>query len=606
MYDMADLQWGLDVMHIRAAHTVSRGAGVKVAVIDSGVDARHPDLEGQLLDGYVWGRGAFSPLRASEFRDDSEGHGTHVTGIIVAKDDGHGVMGVAPDARVIPIDVGDVIDDFSDVEKTASVLAKAVRLAVDAGARVVSMSLGVSEFDATPTEVAPLCTAIADVTNAGALVVVAAGNSGDESNPVMFPASCPGSLSVAALNERVEASAWASFENTVGVAAPGVEIVSTIPFSNDPSDDQLLLPYASFSGSSMAAPAVAGIAALLFSQDSSRSGADVRSIIVASAHDLLPQGVDAFSGSGVVDAARALGLEALPPTPALVLRAKVADFVVVDGCVECSVVAWRPAPTITTGFTVELFSDPYMTQASLTTALPPSALRFVFQSGLSGFARITQHTPSGDLRTIPLAVSSATSIGFRHSFDVTAVRVARVSPTKINVIWKVSGDTTTINSIRVVVRRTDGVTIASRRVQTTRRILVVTHPQMAQFDIRAMVELLTSSDDGTSAYSKTSKSLVGVQFSRTIRAGESHTVLVGVTRPWLVRGCKARSCEGAAVRIYANAKMIGRSFVMRGNSFVVTLPLTLGSRTEITARVGTALSASGPPVRLKGIVSRAD
>ncbi len=237
-------------------------AGPVVAIVDSGVDTANPDLaDGRVLIGS--GANCVSGVcAAGPAGDDSYGHGTHIAGIVAAAtDNGLGVAGLAYNAAILPVKVL----DSAGVGSAAGV-ANGISWAVDHGARVLNLSITTTGYSAT------LCDAVTYAVNAGALVVAAAGNDATFTNE--YPAACAGAVGVAATDQN---DAPATFSNygypDVFVAAPGVSILSTLPgavWGND-------------SGTSMAAPFVTGLGALLLGQSPSRTAATAKQIIAKTA-----------------------------------------------------------------------------------------------------------------------------------------------------------------------------------------------------------------------------------------------------------------------------------------------------------------------------------
>jgi thermitase len=238
------------------------GGGATIGILDTGVDRGHPDLASQL-----------DTAAAAECVDESEtctagpafddmGHGTHTTGIAAAAtNNGFGVAGTAFSSRVMPVKVLDAAGYGSYAAITNGML-----WAAQHGARVISLSLGGWFYSKT------LCDAVRIVRESyGALVVASAGYDGSSSP--LYPAGCPGAVAVGATNAGDHAASWSNFGSGIFVTAPGVSIYSTYPPSS----------FATMSGTSMAAPAVAGLAALLFGQDPSRTPEDVRLILARSA-----------------------------------------------------------------------------------------------------------------------------------------------------------------------------------------------------------------------------------------------------------------------------------------------------------------------------------
>lgn len=219
-----------------------RGQGVTVAVIDTGVDGTHPDLAGQVLPGYDFVSGATGSQAGW---DDANSHGTHVAGIIAAKDNnGVGITGVAPDVKILPVRVMG-----ADGSGMSSTVAKGVIRAVEAGAHVINMSIGAVESDPV------LQTAVEWAASQGVIIVAAGGNLGMPGYIVkdgwQFPATYKGVIGVASS----ESDCGGVGGTHIDISAPGCAVLSTIPRGG----------YARYSGTSMATPQVAGEAALLLS-----------------------------------------------------------------------------------------------------------------------------------------------------------------------------------------------------------------------------------------------------------------------------------------------------------------------------------------------------
>ena len=229
-------QYPQTMLGLPAAHAISQGAGVVVAVIDTGVQLDHPDLAGHLTAAridFVDG----DNVPEDEFsggNDYGAGHGTHVAGIVRL---------VAPQAQIMPIRVLD-----TDGRGYSFTVAEAILFAVENGARVINLSLGMPESRSDFLE-----DVVELAAQQGVVVVAAAGNL--DSTQQQFPAAAECALGVTAIDsDRVKAS-FASYGNWVSLAAPGVGIHSTLPVDG----------YGSWSGTSMAAPFAAGQAALLLS-----------------------------------------------------------------------------------------------------------------------------------------------------------------------------------------------------------------------------------------------------------------------------------------------------------------------------------------------------
>ncbi len=276
-------QWGNAMLNASEAWGTSTGAGAVVAVLDSGVDGTHPDLAGALLPGINTrlNRGDQTPATS-----DANGHGTHVAGVIAARaGNGVGGAGVAPEASVLPVKVLDRYGGGWESDVTEGII-----WAVDNGADVINLSLGGEESEL-------IGSAVGYALSAGVVVVAAAGN--DATDKANYPAAVPGVLSVTAIASDGRPAGYANYGATVDLHAPGDRILSTIPGG-----------YAALSGTSMAAPFVAGAAALV---RSAQPGADVAAVLLRTAR---PNPAAAGFGAGLVDPLAALGVgcaAACPP-----------------------------------------------------------------------------------------------------------------------------------------------------------------------------------------------------------------------------------------------------------------------------------------------------
>ncbi|GAA4594361.1 hypothetical protein GCM10023107_30210 [Actinoplanes octamycinicus] len=276
-------EWQLQTLDLADAWTYADGSGITVAVIDSGVDARHPDLAGQVLPGLdlVDGKGNGDT--------DAVGHGTTVSGIIAGRgDDTVGVVGIAPKAKILPIRVLDADNRYDD----ALIVAKGLRWAVDHGARVVNLSLGGSANS-------PALAAALDYAFAKDVVVVACtGNVSANSSArgVWYPAREPGVIAVAGV-ERNGTDLWTGSitgKETV-VAAPATELVGAKPGG-----------YWRVQGTSFAAPMVSGTAALIRSRWPDMPAGEVVNRIIKTAKDRGAPGRDDMFGFGLIDPTGAL------------------------------------------------------------------------------------------------------------------------------------------------------------------------------------------------------------------------------------------------------------------------------------------------------------
>ncbi|WP_326828382.1 S8 family serine peptidase [Parafrankia elaeagni] len=279
-------QWYHETLGLTDAQQLTLGEGVIVAIIDGGVDATHPKLRGQLLPGYGIGPDA-APDGLRD--DDPDGHGTAMAGIVAARADvgDPSVWGVAPKAKILPISTG--------AEADSEEVARAIRIAVDRGAGVISMSLG-SVGEATSREASAVRYALAhDV-----VVVASAGNTEPGDTEVNSPANIPGVIAVTGSDYRGRFWGGSVQGPEAVLAAPGPGIRAPVPVrvSSDGLDTG--------GGTSNSAAIVAGVAALVRSELSGLDGANVVNRLIRTALDMGPPGRDDRYGFGLVDPVAAL------------------------------------------------------------------------------------------------------------------------------------------------------------------------------------------------------------------------------------------------------------------------------------------------------------
>lgn len=261
--------WGIDRVNAKKAWETTRGAGAKVAVVDTGVDFDHPDLK--VAGGY----NTIDP--AKSFKDDN-GHGSHVAGSIAAQDNDQGVVGVAPDVTLYGVKVlsAEGGGTFEDV-------IEGIQWTVENRMDIANFSLGASQ--GTPA----LQDAVKAAAAAGVAIIAAAGNSG---RAVGFPAAYPETIAVAASDASDKVAYFSSRGPEVDIIAPGVNVNSTYMGGG----------YDSLSGTSMATPHVAGLAALAVASRGIRGPQAIQAALQAAAKKF-PNVPDAQQGAGMVDAA---------------------------------------------------------------------------------------------------------------------------------------------------------------------------------------------------------------------------------------------------------------------------------------------------------------
>ncbi len=295
---LADQQWGLSAIGAQQVWGISTGVGIIVAVLDSGTGP-HPDLDANLNPGTTISN-LIEVAGAADI--DTDSHGTHVAGIIAAvANNSIGVTGVAPGARLIAIRVLDSrgSGDSRDV-------ARGVRMAVDAGAKVINLSLGGISESKILTE------AIQYAVDRDVLVIAAAGNGGEAAAPT-WPASGDTTIAVTAVDRNNNVASFDQRGEYIDISAPGVNIISTKTsgFTCPTGAGAVTSGYGCASGSSMAAAFVSGSAALLFAAHLGVTAAQVRTILLTTATDIGALGRDTTFGVGLVNLPSAFAALAL-------------------------------------------------------------------------------------------------------------------------------------------------------------------------------------------------------------------------------------------------------------------------------------------------------
>ncbi len=317
-------QWYLEKINSAGAWEVSRGSNdVVVGVIDTGVDYDHPDLQGRFwinsaedLNGNGRldsadengldddGNGFIDDVIGYDFTDaprfpdggdyitpdnrpDDEfsgGHGTEVAGLIAAAaDNGIGISGVAPGVRLMVLRAGTASGYLEEDD-----VAQALFYALNNGARIVNMSFGdvaLSRF---------LRDVIRYVAGQGLILIASAGNSATDQ--IHFPSGLPDVISVGASDRNDGLAGFSNYGSSIDLVAPGVDMISTAPGGG----------YKSLNGTSFSAPLVSGVAALLLSARPQYSPQTLRNVLISTSDDIIFNGWDVYSGSGRLNAARAL------------------------------------------------------------------------------------------------------------------------------------------------------------------------------------------------------------------------------------------------------------------------------------------------------------
>jgi thermitase len=351
-----DLQYGLRNIRAPQGWSYSTGTGwVTIAIIDSGVDRFHPDLVTKTLAGYDFVNNDNDP-------QDDYGHGTHVAGIAAAaSNNGIGIAGASWGAQIMPIKVLNASGNG-----TYANVANGIIWAVDNGAQVINLSLGGPAYSAI------LESAVDYAFQRGVVLVAASGNAGGSS--VYYPARYTQVIAVGATDSSNQRGAFSNFGDGMEVVAPGVAIYST----------ELGGGYSYRNGTSMAAPFVSGLAAILIGQPGNYNAGLVREQIRSSALDLGSPGWDAYYGHGLIQMDAALALVPATPTPTLTP----ADTPSVTPGVS-------PTGTSTTFPTLSVSPSPYIPRSKSPTPIPVNTKTGFTLFDIPFFSKTATTSPTG-------------------------------------------------------------------------------------------------------------------------------------------------------------------------------------------------------------------
>ncbi|MFD5104595.1 type VII secretion-associated serine protease mycosin [Streptomyces cinereoruber] len=289
-------QWGLEALRTTEAWRTTRGEGITVAVLDTGVDAEHPDLEGSVLPGHdLIGFGAARGDRAWAQ------HGTAMAGIIAGHGHGpdgeDGVLGIAPEAEILPVRV--ILESSDKARDKArksrgTALAQGIRWAADHGADVINLSLGDDSKSAHPD--AGEDAAVQYALSKGVAVVASAGNGGEKGDHASYPAAYPGVIAVTAVDRYGTRASFSTRRWYATVSAPGVDIVMAYPDRR----------YYEGWGTSAAAAFVSGAVALVRAAHSDLTPAQIKTLLIDTARSRPEGGRSDAKGYGTVDPAAAI------------------------------------------------------------------------------------------------------------------------------------------------------------------------------------------------------------------------------------------------------------------------------------------------------------
>ncbi|MEU0059696.1 type VII secretion-associated serine protease mycosin [Streptomyces sp. NPDC006334] len=289
-------QWGLQALHTDQIWRTTKGAGITVAVLDTGVDGEHPDLAGNVLTGKdlvgfgarrgdaVWAR-----------------HGTAMASIIAGHGHGpageDGVMGIAPEAKILPVRV--ILEDRDAARTKArntrgNALAEGIRWAADQGADVINLSLGDDSASAHPEPSED--EAVQYALKKGSVVVASAGNGGDKGDHISYPAAYPGVIAATAVDRYGTRASFSTRRWYATVSAPGVDVVIADPDHR----------YYQGWGTSAAAAFVSGAVALLKAAHPGLTPAQIKKLLEDTARNAPTGGRDDSRGFGFIDPAAAI------------------------------------------------------------------------------------------------------------------------------------------------------------------------------------------------------------------------------------------------------------------------------------------------------------
>ncbi|MGY1620651.1 S8 family serine peptidase [Geodermatophilus sp. SYSU D00965] len=561
----ADYLYGNTMLRSEAAraevdHPLS---DVVVAVLDTGV-SRHPELVSALVPGRNFTDSAGGALDVT----DRHGHGTHVAGTIAA-DAGSDVEGVAPGVRVLPVKVlGDSGSGWD------SWISSGIVWAADNGADVINMSLG------GPGSSSVEASAIAYARSKGVTVIAAAGN--ENSSAMHSPAGLPGVVGVAAVDDTKARASFSNYGPSVDVAAPGVGILSTY------LDGDLVF----MSGTSMASPHVAGVAALVDATAPGLTPDQVEQALVTSATDLGAAGRDDYYGSGLVDAVRAVraadALEAGGSTPVVAPPSAPGTSTPTPsaGAVR---VAWSPpaddggAPI--TEYRVSTYRGSTLVGVTTAAATARSATVGGLVNGTAYTVAVAAVNEAG------VGPSSARSAAVTPRTAPAAPAIGQPTPDNaaVTVRWTAPRDTggAAVTGYSVRVHRGDSVvkTVTARAGSTSLSVTGLANGTGYRFSVAAV------NAAGTGRWSATSATVTPRTVAGAPTIGRPSAGNAAATVRWVApKATGGAAVTGYTVRVYRGTKVVKTVTARAGTTSLVVKGLTNGTAYRFTVA---AVNAAG-------------
>ncbi|MFV0362909.1 MAG: S8 family serine peptidase [Suipraeoptans sp.] len=407
----ASNQWYLDTIKAYSAWDYSKtNKAIKVAIIDSGVQINHPDLAANINTSK-----SYDFVNKTKLSGDLYGHGTHVAGIVGAvANNGIGIAGVSYNAELLCYRV--TYNYNNEETTTTSLLVSAINQAVQDGAKVINLSLGGPKSDIATQS------AVTAAKNANVIVICAAGNYGNLT-PV-YPSDYPETISVVATNQANARASFSSYNSNKDIAAPGVSIYSTYLNSG----------YSNSNGTSMAAPIVSGIVAMMLTVNPNLTFNQIYNIITSTATDLGESGKDDYFGYGLINA-----------QAAVVQARNTSGVIEATGITITSgnkTIAKGESFQISTSISPSTSTQKTITFTSSNTSVATVSNEGVVKGVKDGTATITARTSNGKTATCTITVKSSVLICTRSGtqYKLSIENSSLFTGKTVNVaVWSATG-----------------------------------------------------------------------------------------------------------------------------------------------------------------------